>query len=555
MQLLIVDDEAHVVERLEKTVSWEKAGIDEVYAAHSGQEALNLLRQFSVDIVITDIRMPGMSGLDLIAEIRRHWKRTKCVLLSGYSDFEYAKEAIQHQVEEYLLKPVTEEQLLRTVSRLRQKLAEEWEQVWSVQKLTRTLQENLPLLKGNLLNELLQGGVMNEQTLREKMQALSIPDLHGRSCRLMLIRLEEPFFGYDFRSRSLIEYAIANIAEELFQPHFYLWHAKDAHEDLVFVAAPRDGENHDVNDWEFERTAAELQSVVRTFLKGHISVIVSESGEFPRHVPALYDDCLTAARKNAGGVRDQVLRAAGVPARVEVESVRSLYEPPSLMHLLEAGRWDDTKERLERIIGELEAQGNVSQEQLLEVYFFVSSAFSYIAHKNGQPLSAVIGGDYGKLAAGVPFRSIAQLRDWAVHVVDRLKEDTYREAKDYRSSLIRTIHKFIEEHLSQDVTLQTIADHVHMHPVYVSKMYKQETGINISEYIHRLRMEKAVFLLANSREKTYEIAAKLGYQRSHSFIHAFKKEYGLTPQEYREQRTKGAADARCPNGGEPSSCH
>lgn len=539
MQLLIVDDEAHVVDRLEKTIPWQKAGIDEVYAAHSGQEALSLLRQFSVDIVITDIRMPGMSGLDLIAEIRRNWSRTKCVLLSGYSDFEYAKEAIQHHVEEYLLKPVTEEELLQTVSRLRQKLAEEWEQVYSMRNLTKTLQENLPFLKGNLLNELLQGHVLNEQALKEKMHTLSLPDMYGESCRVMLVRLEEPFVRYDFRSLSLIEYAISNIAEELFQSHFRLWHTKDAHDYLIFVAADQDPSDPEAGALLFERTAADLQSVVQTFLKGHISVIVSESGVFPQQLPVLYDHCLSAARKRVGSEQALFLRAAAEPASVEIGALRSLYEPPSLMHLLEAGRWDDMKDKLERIIGELDEKGSVSQEHLLEVYFSVSSAFSYIAHKNGQPLSDLIGNDFDRLADGIPFRSIAQLRDWSMRILDRLKEETDREARDSRSSLIRDIHKFIEDHLSLDVTLQSIADHVHMHPVYVSKIYKLETGENISDYIHRLRMEKAVYLLSNSQEKTYEIAAKLGYQRSHSFIHAFKKHYGLTPQEYREQQTKG----------------
>ena len=192
------------------------------------------------------------------------------------------------------------------------------------------------------------------------------------------------------------------------------------------------------------------------------------------------------------------------------------------------------------MIGELESKETLSQEHLLEVYFAISSAFSFIAHKNGQSLSELIGSDFDKMADGIPFRTISQLRESLNRMLDRLKDDADREARDSRSSLIRDIHRFIEDNLSLDATLQSIADHVHMHPVYVSKIYKlEETGENISDYINRLRMEKAAYLLTNSQEKTYEIAAKLGYQRSHSFIHAFKKQYGLTPQEYREQHLKG----------------
>jgi len=545
MQLLIVDDEAHVVDRLATTIGWKKIGITQVYRAYSGQEALDVLQQVSIDVVITDIQMPGMSGLDLIAEIRRKWNRTKCVLLSGYSDFNYAKEAIHNQVEDYLLKPVTENELLETVSRLLNKLAGEWEQVISVRKLTKTLNDNMPLLKGNLLNELLQGHIWNEQTIKERMQTLSLPDLYGKSCSLMLVRLEEPFVEYDFRSLSLIEYAIGNMAEELFGDRFHLWHTKDAHDYLIFMVAGKEGEEKDERrDAEatsllFERTASQLQTVVKSYLKGHISVLVSGAGTFPGSVPSLYDSCVSAARKRVGSEQDLFVRATGELVDVEVESLRSLYEPPTLIHLLEAGRWDGMKEKLERIFDELQEKWSQSQEHLLEVYFSISSAFSYIAHKNGQPLSELIGDDYGKLVDGIPFRSIHQLREWSMRILQRLTEDMDREIKDNRSMMIRAIHKFIDEHLGQDVTLQSIADHVHMHPVYISKIYKLETGGNISDYIQQLRMEKAVYLLTNSQEKTYEIAAKLGYQRPHSFNFAFKKHYGVTPQEYRDQQRKG----------------
>lgn len=93
VQLLLVDDEIHVVERFSSTIDWMSLGIEHVYKAYSGLEALALLEQFSIDIVITDIRMPGMSGLELVGEIRNRWPKTKCILLSGYSDFNYAKEA------------------------------------------------------------------------------------------------------------------------------------------------------------------------------------------------------------------------------------------------------------------------------------------------------------------------------------------------------------------------------------------------------------------------------------------------------------------------------
>jgi two-component system response regulator YesN len=532
-QLLIVDDEVHVVERLASTIPWQTMGIENVYKAFSAHEALSLLNQNSIDIVLTDIQMPGMSGLELIAEISRMWKKTKCILLSGHSDFKYAKEAILHQTEDYLLKPVTEKDLLQTVQRVIDKLKREWEEVISSQRIALTLQENLPMLRGNLLNDLLQGRRITH--FQDKMKILELPKLHQKPFTLMIIRLEDHFLEYDFQGLSLMEYAIGNMAEELFGDHFILWHTKDAHDYLVFVAKSKN-EFHSNEEMKlFERIASQLQSAVKNFLKGKVSILVSGWGTFPDELSSLYNSSISAFRKIIGSEQEFFMRVADDLVKVEVQSLQTLYEPPTLIHLLDAGRWHSVAEKLEQIFEELTRKWTESQEHLLEVFYSVSSAFSYIAHKNGRLLSHLIGSDYDKLTEGIPFRSANQLREWSLRTLYCLQVDMDHETHNARLSTINEIRSFIDNNLAEDVSLQAIADHVFMHPVYVSKIYKLESGDNLSEYVNRIRMDKAAFLLTNNQEKIYEIAAQLGYQRPHSFNHAFKKHYGVTPQEYRVQ--------------------
>jgi two-component system response regulator YesN len=535
VQLLIVDDEVHVVERLFSTINWGSIGIEQVYKAYSGKEALELLEQFSIDIVITDIQMPGISGLQLIGEINRRWQKTKCILLSGYSDFNYAKEAILQRTEDYLLKPVTERDLLETVKRVMDKLQREWEEIVSKQRLTYTFKENLPLLRGNLLNDLLQGRKISEDSLREKMQMLELSEYHEHAFAIMMIRLESDFLEYDIYSLSLMEYAISNMVEELFGEKFDSWHTKDAHDYLVFVMKWKQ-EKPDKEDTAWlERTASVLQSAVNNYLKGKISILVSNWGKFPDDLSELYNRSLSAFRKRIGSEHELFMRLGDEFAHTDLSALQSLYEPPTLNHLLEAARWGDIEEKLNVIFADMDAKYAESQEHLLEAYFSVASAFAYIAHKNGRQLHQLIGGDYDRLTEGIPFRTVNQLREWSMRALQRIKADMDQETKDSRVSLINEIRSFIDQHISKDVSLQTIAEHVHLHPVYVSKIYKLETGDNLSDYVHRVRMAKAEYLLKHSQDKIYEIAAQLGYQRPHSFNHAFKKHYGMTPQEYRDQ--------------------
>lgn len=534
VQLLIVDDEIHVVERLTSTIDWSGVGVEQVYGVHSAEEALALLERMSIDIVLTDIRMPGLSGLQLIGEIRRRWPKTKCILLSGFSDFQYAKEAILHQSEDYLLKPVTERDLVDTVRRVMDKMKREWEEVVSKQRLAYTLKEHLPLLRGNLLNDLLQGRKLSHSSLSDKMQMLEMTDFNGKRFALMTIRLEEYFLQYDAHSLSLMEYAIGNMVEELFGGRFDSWYAKDAHDYLVFVLTGKPGMDGTEDSVWLERTASLLQAAVNRYLKGKISVLVSRWGTFPADLFGLYSRSVEAFRRTVGSEQELFLRLDDEPLSTEIESLQTLYEPPSFIHLLEAARWDGIEEKLKSVFAELEQRYAESQEHLLEAYFCIASAYAYIAHKGGRRLSSVIGADYDKMTRGTPFRSVNQLKEWSLLTLNRIREDMARDTQHSRASVINDIRSFVEQRISEDVSLQSIADYVHLHPVYVSKIYKLETGDNLSDYVHRVRMDKAEYMLRSGQDKIYEIAARLGYQRPHSFNHAFKKQFGMTPQEYRD---------------------
>ncbi|HUC92810.1 MAG TPA: helix-turn-helix domain-containing protein [Paenibacillus sp.] len=417
-------------------------------------------------------------------------------------------------------------------------MEQEWEEVISNQKMTYTLKENLPLLRANLLLELLQGRKWSVQVLHEKMNMLEMSNHNWQTFALMIVRLDEYFLQYNLDDLSWKEYAVSNMAEELFGGRYAIWYTKDMHDYLVFVmTAKREEEVEDDPVW-FERTAAALQSAVGTYLRGKISILVSSRGEFPQDLPSLYNRSIAAFRKHIGNERELLMRLEDDDqSERQIHSLQYLYEPPTLIHLLEAARWSAIEEKLQAIFLAVETGDTASQEHLLEIYFTMASAYAYIAHKNGRHLANLIGSDFERMTEGLPFRSLNHLREWSFRTLRKIQEDMDRETKDSRSSLIKNIQTFIEDNVTRDISLQTIADKVYLHPVYVSKVYKLETGENVSDYVQRVKMEKAEYMLKHSSEKIYEIADQLGYQRPHSFIHAFKKIFGITPQEYRDRHS------------------
>lgn len=191
-------------------------GITNVYKAYSGEEALELLNYHSVDIVVTDIHMNGMTGLELIARINQKWKNTKAVIITGYDEFQYAKEAIQQQVAEYLLKPVSNEELEQTLRNIIVRITEEGNELLNQQKFVYRFRESLPKLREMLLFDLISGKNYPLSVLKDKIQLYELPFSVERETILLCMRVEEDYSNTDLYSLSLIEYAMYNIVEEVF---------------------------------------------------------------------------------------------------------------------------------------------------------------------------------------------------------------------------------------------------------------------------------------------------------------------------------------------------
>ncbi|MDI4645186.1 response regulator [Cohnella hashimotonis] len=548
LQLLLVDDEASVVDSLAETLPWPSIGIANVFKAYSGQEALEILNTNSVDVIISDIRMPGMDGLELLAQVKRRWKKIKFILLSGHAEFTYAQQAMAHETFDYLLKPASDEEILGKVELAVETLRRERDEYRMQERVAKAFQESLPKLRGELLSELLQGFKYSPERLDKRMESLKIGLRPGAPFSLMLVRVEGQLLEMDFYSLSLMEYAIVNMAEEWFEDRFRLWSCKSVHGYLAFVvtATPEAaGElTMEALEQELRNKASQLQLSVDHYLHGTVSVLIGKQGEFPRDVKRLYEDLLLALRRQIGSQTGLFVQAADEIEQQPVHSLQRLYEPPLLLHLLESGNWELTEEKLTGIWSELNQRWAHSPEHLTEVFFSVYASFASFAHKNGKPLGDMIGPSLSDVAGLLPSRTAASLQSWMLDSFRMIRQSMVNEERDDREVAVGKIKSFVQKHLVEDVSLQALADHMYMHPVHVSRLFKLQTGENLSDYVLRLKMELAASLLANPAMKSYEISLRLGYQNPNYFNKVFKKYYSLTPQEYRQKLGSSVEDDR-----------
>ncbi|MDQ0874468.1 two-component system response regulator YesN [Paenibacillus sp. V4I3] len=530
LELLLVDDEMSVVETLAVTIPWAEIGIGTIHKAYSASEALDIVNIHPIDIAITDIGMPGMDGLELTRSIYKHWKHIKCILLTAHADFKYAQTAIKNNICDYLLKPVSDKELIERVSSVVQTIRTERESNNAYQRAMKAMRDHLPRLRGELLYDLLQGKRVSTEKLVEKIHLLEVPVQVNDSIVMIMIRFKDQFSDLDPFEMSLMEFAIVNMAQETLEEYFNVWFCKDVHEYLVLAVTPKSSDDPQSH---VNRLTQQLQRNIEHFLKKKVSILLGQWGVFPEDITKLYNHMLQIFSMRLGQEKDlpvYIMDDSEVP---EVRTLLSLYEPPALLHLMEAGHWEVASLKISSIIEELEADWSDSSEHMLEAFFAFFAAFSYLAHKNGKKLADLIDDDYVRGKELIPAKTVKHLTDWTLRVFEKFKQQAVNEHRSARMVAVKEAQKFILSHLSGDISLQTISEHLQMHPAYLSRIYKLETGENLSDYITRLKMEYSQRLLKHSSKKIYEVAIEAGYQNPHYFIKLFKKHYGLTPQEYR----------------------
>ncbi|MEK3731011.1 MULTISPECIES: response regulator transcription factor [Paenibacillus] len=538
ISLLIVDDHPHQADGIAHIVT--ESGlpfIGAVYKAYSAKEALECFAAHRVDIVITDIRMPEMSGIELISRIRESSRQVKCVLLSGYAEFEYAQRAMELHASKYLMKPVKDSELLDTLHKLHGEIMTEANRTQMYQQAVHAMRVHTPLIREAFLRDLIEGKAILRRDLERRLQALELPFTAGDEVLFFAIQLEDDLSGYNGHDKALISYAVGNIGEELLQDSFDVWYTAMNDRIIAFVLKPRENKGLHAAD-RLERRAKEFQRSVYRYLKHMISVgIVSSPVAFP-------DELNEASHKSRLLFRNREDKVAGLFAIIsELPQpklsglIDSLYQPPSLSNLMEIGRWEEAYEKLRDIFAELEHKWTDSPEYAQEAFFVIAGSFQFVSHKEGKQLVDMIGPLYASMLEKHTTWDLRSFRDWAFKSLQCIAELAEEQKPGYRSttlSLAQRIQQYIERHLNEDLSLPLIAEELGFHPAYLSKVYKSETGQTLSDYLLKRRMEHAAVLLRKTDSKIYEVAEQTGYQTAHYFIKLFKNYYGVTPQQFRQ---------------------
>lgn len=536
MNILLVDDEDFVLDYLAENIDTSNYVNSYIFKANSVDSALRILDENRLNLVITDIRMPEKNGLELLSLIRSQTPEIKVILLSGYSEFAYAKQAVTHGAFDYLLKPASPDEINESIRNAYDAILKDADHNYQLNLAKHAIRTNNKARKELLLLDLLLGRRFKSSSMIDQMADLGIHDLSGSQTRLAFLRLESENAHDTQEDVDLLSYSLLNMTEEiLFQKVAdpQLWYCKDPYQYVVILLEERIWADEE----QFRAKLHDLQHKVTLYLNRSVSVLISTPELFSNQLDQLYRESLKYFWKFIGSSTKVLLFMNDTVALPDYRPLNRLYEPPSLLNLMESGQWGEVVNKLDYIFEELETSLYRTQDHLLEVYYYLCNAFSYISHKQGLRL-ADLAGKAEYLRNGYYFQTTTQLKEWTLSLLQQFQSNIEDSPSKRHSHIIKQIHTYISQNLNQDVTLNTISDHVYLHPVYLSRLYKKETGISLSAYISRIRMEKAMYLLTHTNKKIFEISKEIGYHKPQYFISLFKEQYLLTPQEFRESHSE-----------------
>ncbi|WP_373238436.1 response regulator [Cohnella sp. REN36] len=491
-RVFIVDDEPIIRSGLTHFIDWKQCGCEIAGQAGDGLAAKDQIDVLLPDIVITDIKMSGMDGLELSKFLYERYPHMKIIMLTGYADFEYAQKAIRYGVVDFLLKPTTNEQIIQAIHKA----------IGMLDKENRT-RSQFALVREKFFQDTVYGILSDPTTILDKSVEYGI-DVQSFSLGLFDI--------HSLRSQSDQSQlkSVGNLIYTAFQSFYSYSFALGSDKIGVLIQA---------DELRIAFVCQDLIQSANTLFGLRISAGISGNHQGITEIHTAYQEALAAISLGFEAENDVVFFRSDMRARAE-----------SYQQMADAF--------CERIFGLVQDNRLDSALEEIRVGFEVKKIFQHAVEKYklaAIQLCLLLWKRSHESASGIHdrFLSCDTIADVAQALMEEVKNSSrFRNASESNAIVAESL-AFIHKNYHQEMQLQTIADAVYVNSSYLSRLFHKETGETVTEAITKIRMEKARELLAKSEIKTQEIATMVGFDNPSYFSATFKKRFGLTPKAYR----------------------
>jgi two-component system, response regulator YesN len=537
MKMMIVDDEAAMHDQIKSCIPWKELGWELVGDAYNGEEACALINTHQPDIVICDIKMPLMDGLDFMQWLQNSNYAGKVIVLSGYGDFQYSRPAFKLNAFDYLLKPLNEAELLAVLSKAVEELQRASSSRLEQIREKAVLNQGLTMMRDELLTQLVEGLIKDEIEIlvRAEQLLLSLEDSQYGLLVVKLVNVHEKTDSRYEGDREVLYFSIRNILEECVQSNGVVFrNLRSSNEFIVLIARSLFASNKVIP------LIHQLHQNIQSYLKVKAIFGVSEPKSRLSMIPTSYHEGLLAAETvqlgsgeffaRFGNEEKKQAAAKTSPSQSEQNDWKHLGS--FLVSLLETGSIHDEEGLLQKVdqVINVSSLDSMSMQDL-------QKAVSILLHKVEQSMepSDQLTLLLKEVHEELRDMNVSRVRTNLKKVLEFvLQSNSKKNRTKSGKALVNDIKRFAEEHY-QTVNLEMISQTFYLNKNYFCSLFKKTTGQTFSDYITILRIDHAKRLLAQTTLKTYEIADRVGYQDQRYFSKVFRQLVGCQPTEYRSK--------------------
>jgi two-component system response regulator YesN len=533
-QVMLVDDEAEIRQGLKLKIDWERLGFEIVAEADHGNQALMGLKEQQIHLVITDIRMPIMGGIDFLHEMLKRFPEVKTVVLSGYDDFTYVKEALQSGIKDYLLKPVIRSELVELLVKIRIELDAERKRKLLDESLNWQLSQALPVLQEQFIVQLIKQSYHYPESIAGKAMKLQMEHFVAEGQRLCLVCVEMRVSTERLNAKpggiELLRTAFQMTCREMALKHAYCLFAflDTQYPNMMFFLV-------NLNIFEMQVVGVakpldhflfELQMFMRQFLRLETVIGIGKEIHGQLELNNGYISALLSWSQSKAGVASQIVSSHSFDVSREFTI--------------------DTEKKMTVAIERADLQGFVavlngiwqngkgySMQALSLLLLRVILLMDTVAKKYG-----VATPDTQELlwACQETIRTFDTKDKVTEHLI-RLAEHLICLVEKSRGNngaeVVTSIRRYLDEHYAEEVSLTLLANQFHINATYLSELFKKQIGSTFSDYLVEIRLDKVKHLLRNSEFRLADIADLVGFANASYLSSVFKKHIGMSPNEYR----------------------
>ncbi len=527
-KIMLADDEGIVIDSLKFIIDKNFADTCVVEYATTGRSVIELAENFKPDIAFMDIQMPGINGIDAMKEIRKTNSSVIFIVLTAFDRFNYAKEAINLGVLEYLTKPVNQTTVVKVLQKAMDLIEEERRKRKNDLMIREKLEIVIPILESDFIYAILSGDDFNRADV-DFQNLLGMKEEHG----MMVViefgdALEDGMLtnpvGVSVKAQAYYRVIRSNLKEELDCVVGPIMVNKI----ILFLPSVKQQLEYDDRTYLIEKMRKlirDLSKIVDLQFKVGIGSVTPLN-----RLGDSYQEALQALHNNKG----RVVHVKDIPAGCEYEDNYPIDIEKNLFSMIEKGNLEGTNTEANRFFDWMvEHYPDCEMDIKLKVLEFILFAEQRAFLSGGMTYHFRYRKDY--LSTVIQSANFEQLRKWFLDKVAEACRNIITKKEEQTSSVIAKAKTYIEENYSKDISLDDVSRTVDISPYYFSKLFKEEIGENFIEYLTNIRIEKAKKLLQNSDVSIKNICADTGYSDPNYFSRIFKKQVGVTPTEYRER--------------------